>query len=70
MQSSKVFHFPILDGKKALILVQLYQLKNGTESYLHYSEFSIESAESQYQLNISGFDSIGVDDPFYNYISN
>ena len=41
-----------------------YQLKNGTESYLHYNNFAIGSAEDQYPLNISGFDSIGVNDPF------
>ena len=42
-----------------------YKLKNGTESYLHYNKFTIGSAEDQYPLNISGFDSIGLTDPFY-----
>ena len=41
-----------------------YKLKNGTESYLHYNKFAIGSAEDQYPLNISGFDSIGLTDPF------
>ena len=41
-----------------------YKLKNGTESYLHYNEFKVGSAEDQYPLNISGFDSIGLTDPF------
>ena len=41
-----------------------YQLKNGTKSYLHYNKFAIGSAEHQYPLNISGFDSIGLTDPF------
>ena len=41
-----------------------YQLKNGTKSYLHYNKFAIGSAEEQYPLNISGFDSIGLTDPF------
>ena len=41
-----------------------YQLKNGTKSYLHYNKFAIGSAEDQYPLNISGFDSIGLTDPF------
>ena len=41
-----------------------YQLKNGTKSYLHYNKFAIGSAEDQYLLNISGFDSIGLTDPF------
>ena len=41
-----------------------YQLKNGTKSYLHYNNFVIGSAEDQYPLNISGFDSIGLTDPF------
>ena len=41
-----------------------YQLENGTKSYLHYNEFAIGSAEDQYPLNISGFDSIGLTDPF------
>ena len=41
-----------------------YKLKNGTESYLHYNKFAIGSAEDQYPLNISGFDSNGLTDPF------
>ena len=41
-----------------------YQFKNGTKSYLHYNKFAIGSAEDQYPLNISGFDSIGLTDPF------
>ena len=41
-----------------------YQLKNGTKSYLHYNKFAIGSAEDQYPLIISGFDSIGLTDPF------
>ena len=41
-----------------------YQLKNGTKSYLHYNKLAIGSAEDQYPLNISGFDSIGLTDPF------
>ena len=42
-----------------------FQLKNGTKSYLHYNKFAIGSAEDQYPLNISRFDSIGLTDPFY-----
>ena len=41
-----------------------YKLKNGTESYLHYNKFAIGSAEDQYPLNISGFDSNGLTNPF------
>ena len=41
-----------------------YQLKNGTKSYLHYNKFAIGSAEDQYPLNISGYDSTGLTDPF------
>ena len=41
-----------------------YHLKNGTKSYLHYNKFAVGSSEDQYPLNISGFDSIGVTDPF------
>ena len=41
-----------------------YKLKNGTKSYLHYNKFAIGSAEDQYPLNISGFHSIGLTDPF------
>ena len=41
-----------------------YQLENGTKSYLHYNKFAIGPAEDQYPLNISGFDSIGLTDPF------
>ena len=40
------------------------QVMNETKSYLHYNKFSIGSAEDQYPLNISGFDSIGLTDPF------
>ena len=47
-----------------------YQLKNGTKSYLHYNKFAIGSAEHQYPLNISGFDSIGLTDPFYTHPLN
>ena len=41
-----------------------YQLKNGTKSYLHYNKFTVGAAKNQYPLNISGFDSIGLTDPF------
>ena len=41
-----------------------YQLSNGTRSYLHYRQFAIGPAEDQYRLNISGFDSVGLTDPF------
>ena len=41
-----------------------YHLKNGTKSYLHYNKFSVGSPEDQYPLNISGFESIGLTDPF------
>jgi len=34
------------------------------KSYLHYNKFVRGSAEDQYPLNISGFDSIGWTDPF------
>ena len=47
-----------------------YQLKNGTKSYLHYNKFAIGSTEDQYPLNISGFDSIGLTDPFYTHPMN
>ena len=48
-----------------------YQLSNGTKSYLHYKEFSVGPAEDQYQLSISGFDSVGLTDPFiYNANNN
>ena len=41
-----------------------YHLPNGTKSYLHYNKFAVGSPEDQYPLNISGFDSIGLTDPF------
>ena len=47
-----------------------YQLKNGTESYLHYNKFAIGSAKDQYPLTISGFDVIGLTDPFYTHSLN
>jgi len=42
-----------------------YQLPNETKSYLHYKQFAVGPAEDQYQLTISGFDSVGLTDPFY-----
>ena len=47
-----------------------YKLKNGTESYLHYNNFAIGSAEDQYPSNTSGFDSIGLTDPSSTYPIN
>ena len=44
-----------------------YHLKNGTKSYLHYNKFAIGSANDQYPLNTSGFDSIGLTDPFNSF---
>ena len=44
-------------------------LRNGTNSYLHYNQFAIGSAEDQYPLNISGFDSFALTDPFNNSYS-
>jgi len=41
-----------------------YQLTNGTKSYLHYNKFAVGSPKDQYPLVISGFDSIGSNDPF------
>ena len=41
-----------------------YQLKDGTESYLHYNKFAIGPAKDQYPLNISGFDGNRLTDPF------
>jgi len=41
-----------------------YHLSNGTKSYLHYKQFSVGPAEDQYQLSISGFDSVGLTTPF------
>ena len=45
-----------------------YHLKNGTKSYLHYKQFAVRPAEDQYQLSISGFDSVGLTDPFSHFI--
>ena len=42
-------------------------IKNGTKSYLHYNKFAVGSTEDQYPLNISGFDSIGLTDPFNSF---
>ena len=41
-----------------------YHLVNGTKSYLHYNKFAVGPAADQYPLNISGFDSIGLTNPF------
>ena len=44
-----------------------YRLTNRTKSYLHYKQFAVGPAEDQYQLSISGFDSVGLPDPFSTY---
>jgi len=41
-----------------------FMFPNGTKSYLSYKQFAVGSCENQYQLSISGFDSIGLTDPF------
>ena len=41
-----------------------FTFTNGTKSYLSYNSFSVGPANSQYQLNISGFTGITNDDPF------
>jgi len=41
-----------------------FTFTNGTKSYLQYKQFSVGSADSQYQLNISGFEGITPSDPF------
>ena len=43
---------------------------NGTKSYLHYKQFTVGPAEDQYQLSISGFDSVGLTDPFSSHDFN
>ena len=43
-----------------------FTLTNGTKSYLSYNNFAVGPANSQYQLNISGFTGI-TDDPFTTY---
>ena len=40
-----------------------FKFTNGTKSYISYSSFSVGSANSQYQLNISGFTGTTTD-PF------
>ena len=47
-----------------------YTLKDGTKSYLHYNKFAVGPPTNQYQLSISGFDSIGLTDPFNSYNGN
>ena len=47
-----------------------YQFRNGTKSYFHYNKFAIGSVQDQYPLNISGFDSFGVPDPFSTSLLN
>ena len=41
-----------------------FTFTNGTKSYLSYTKFSVGSANSQYQLSISGFTGITTTDPF------
>ena len=44
-----------------------YRLPNGEKSYLHYGNFAVGNAASQYRLTISGFDGSRkqTDDPFH-----
>jgi len=44
-----------------------FTFRNGTKSFLHYQQFSIGPAQDQYRLSISGFDSVGLTDPFTTY---
>ena len=46
-----------------------YHLTNGTKSYLHYNKFAVGSGKDQYPLNIAGFDTIGLTDPFTSFAS-
>ena len=41
-----------------------YQLSNGTKSYLHYNHFAVGPAKDHYRLTISGFDDVGLGNPF------
>ena len=43
---------------------------NGTKSYVSYNSFSVGPANSQYQLNISGFTGITSEDPFSSHPLN
>ena len=47
-----------------------FTFTNGTKSYIAYNSFLVGPANSQYQLNISGFTGIISEDPFYNYPIN
>ena len=47
-----------------------FTFTNGTKSYISYNSFSVGPANSQYQLNISGFTGITNDDPFKTYNIN
>ena len=44
-----------------------FNFTNGTQSFLHYNQFSVGPAENQYLLSISGFDSVELSDPFSTY---
>ena len=46
-----------------------FTFTNGTKSYLSYTKFSVGPANSQYQLNISGFTGITTD-PFSGHSLN
>ena len=46
-----------------------FTFTNGTKSYLSYNNFAVGPANSQYQLNISGYTGI-TDDPFSTYNIN
>ena len=46
-----------------------FTFTNGTKSYLSYNSFSVGPANSQYQLNISGFSGVTTD-PFTGHLLN
>ena len=47
-----------------------FTFTNGTKSYISYNKFAVGPANSQYQLNISGFTGITPTDPFAGHSLN
>jgi len=47
-----------------------FTFPNKTKSFLSYKQFLVGSCENQYQLNISGFESVGLTDPFSTHALN
>ena len=51
-------------------VLTLHLIANGPKFYLHCKRFAVRPVKDHYQLNISGFDSVGLTDPFSSHDFN